>query len=188
MNTFTKHSKLIIIVGIFLIISCFTLGSYINAYNYGNQMDNQIKAQYQQSENVLAQYSQKIQELTQVPVMYKDDLKEVISATMQGRYGKDGSKAVFQWIKEHNLPFDASLYKSIMQNIEAGRADFAVENKKLIDIVAEYNTALGSFYTGFWIRLSNHPRIDLAQFKPITNDYASETFSKGKETGPIKLR
>jgi hypothetical protein len=179
-----KYAILAIILAIIAII----FGSYVDAFNYGNRMDNTIDAQYKQTENVLAQYSQRIQELVQVPTMYKDDLKEVVSATMQGRYGADGSKAVFQFIKEHNISFDSNLYKTLQQNIEAGRKDFEFENKKLIDMVNEYKIAIGSFYRGFWIHLAGFPKIDFEKFKPITNTYAKETFEKGVEAQPIKLR
>ena len=183
-----KNLKLFIILGILAFFLLILGGSFVSSYNYGNRMDNSIKAQYEQMENVLAQYSQRIQELVQVPTMYTDDLKEVVSASMQGRYGKDGSKAVFQFIEENNIAFDSSLYKSIMQNIEAGRNDFDFENKRLIDIKNEYNIAIGSFYTGMWIRVAGFPRIDLDKYNPITNTYAKETFATGVEKAPIKLR
>lgn len=183
-----KHTTLFISLGTFLVFSLILIGSYTSAYNYGNTMDNKVQAQYQQMENVLAQYSQRIQELVQVPVMYKDDLKEVISATMQGRYGQDGNKAVFSFIKEHSQGFDSSLYKTVSQSIEAGRKDFEFENKKLIDLTTEYKISIGTLYTGFWMRVAGFPKIDLTQYKPISNTYAAETFKAGKEVAPIKLR
>lgn len=183
-----KNLKLYLALVISAVIALIIFGSYVSSFNYGNRMDNLIQAQYTQSENVLAQYSQRIQEIVQVPTMYKEDIKEIISSTMQGRYGKDGSKAVFQFIKEHNLNLDSSLYKSIQQNIEAGRKDFEFENKKLIDILNEYKTASGSFYGGFWLRCAGFPKIDLEKFKPISNSYAKETFEKGFENKPMRLR
>ena len=183
-----KYIKILVTLGCLGFLGIMLLGSYISSYNFGNKMDNQIEAQYQQMENVLSQYSQRIQEMVQVPTMYKDDLKEVVSASMQGRYGKDGSKAVFQFIKEHNIAFDSSLYKSIMQNIEAGRKDFEFEQKKLIDLTAQYKIASGSFYNGFWLRMAGFPKIDLSKYKPISNTYAAETFATGVEKAPIKLR
>jgi hypothetical protein len=151
-------------------------------------MDNMIKSQYNNMQNILSQYSQRIQEMAQVPTMYKDDLKEIVSASMQGRYGKDGSKAVFQFLKENNQTLDSSMYKSIQQNIEAGRKDFEFENKKLIDMRNEYNTAIGSFYKGMILRMTGFPKIDLDKYKAISNSYAKSTFEKGYEEAPIKLR
>ena len=163
-------------------------GSYVSAYNYGNRMDNQIKSQYTNMENVLSQYSQKIGEMVQVPTMYKDDLKEIVNSSMQGRYGNDGSKAVFQFLKESNPTLDSSMYKKIQESIEAGRNDFEIENKKLIDIKNEYNTSIGSFYFGTLLRIAGFPRIDLEKYQPISNSYAKETFEVGYEKTPIKLR
>lgn len=187
MSNVAKYS-ILSFVGVFLLMVILVVGSFVSAYNYGNRMDNMVKAQYLQSENVLAQYSQRIQELVQVPTMYKDDLKEVVSATMQGRYGRDGSKAVFSFIKEHSQGFDSSLYKNISQNIEAGRKNFEYENEKLIDLEAEYKISIGTLYTGFWLRLAGFPRISFEDYKPIFNNYAIDTFKEGKEDGPIKLR
>ena len=81
-----------------------------------------------------------------------------------------------------------SLYKKIQQSIEAGRNDFEFENKKLIDIKNEYNIAIGSFYTGTMLRIAGYPKIKLDEFMPISNTYAKNTFEKGYEEAPIKLR
>lgn len=183
-----KNIKIIFITVTLIILFFLALGTYVNTYNYGNKMDNLIKSQYQNMENVLAQYSQKIQEMVQVPTIYKDDLREIIRTSMQGRYGEEGSRAVIQFIQENNPAFDSNLYKIIQQNIEAGRKDFEFENKKLIDILREYNTALGSFYIGKLLKIAGYPKINLDEFKPISNSYAKDTFKKGYEETPIKLR
>lgn len=163
-------------------------GSYVSAFNRGNVMEQQIKAQYEQNQNVLAQYGQKVQEIASVPAMYRDDLKEVVTAAMQGRYGADGSKAVFQWIKEHNVNFDSTLYTKIQQTIEAGRNQFQNEQEKLIDIKRQYETQLGYFWGGMWLRIAGYPKINLADYKVVKTDAAVEAFTTGKEKGPIKLR
>jgi hypothetical protein len=185
--TKAKIITFIVLVSIFSLIALIFM-SYVSIYNYGNRMDNTVKSEYFQMQNVLSQYSQKIQEMVQVPTMYKDDLKEIVQSSMQGRYGKDGSKAIFQFLKEHNQTLDSSLYKKIQQSIEAGRNDFEFENKKLIDIKNEYNIAIGSFYTGIMLRIAGYPKIKLDEFVPISNTYAKSTFEKGYEDTPIKLR
>jgi len=176
------------ILGFFPFLGIILFISYTSSYNYGNRMDNKIQSQYKNMENVLAQYSQKVREVAQVPGIYKDDLKEIVNASMSGRYGKDGSKAVFQFLKEHNQTLDSSMYVKIQQIMEAGRNDFQFENTKLIDMTNEYKIAIGSFYQGFWLRIAGFPKIDLEKYKPISNSYAKDTFEKGYEDGPIKLR
>lgn len=175
-------------LGLILIFGISLFSSYVSSYNYGNRMENQIQSQYQQMQNVLTQYYQRVNEISQVPSMYKGDLKEIVNASIQGRYGKDGSKAVFQFLKEHNVSLDSQMYLKIQQVIESGRNNFEFENKKLIDIKNEYNVALGSFFQGFWLRLSGYPKIDLNKFRVITNDYSNQVFETGKEDSFIKLR
>ena len=46
-------------------------------------------------------------------IMAKDDMKEVIETALTARYGQDGSKATWQWIKEQNPSVDPSLYKKL---------------------------------------------------------------------------
>jgi hypothetical protein len=75
-----------------------------------------------------------------------------------------------------------------MQNIEGGRKDFEFEQKKLIDIKNEYNIAIGSLYTGTWLRIAGFPKIDLDKYHIISNTATKEVFKNGVETGPIKLR
>jgi hypothetical protein len=201
-GVFTKLIPWIAVVFTLLIL----LGSYVSAYNYGNQMETRIKSQHKNMENVLAQYSQTIQELMQVPTAYKDDLKEILTATMQGRYGftttttsADGKTTqtnnnesrqgpLMQFMNEHNLNLDSTMYRQVQQNIEAGRQKFEFENKKLIDIKNEYQTSLGSFYKGKWMQIAGYPKIDLDKFDIVSNGYARQSFEKGMETGPIKLR
>ncbi len=177
---------LIILIPVIAIATIFSL--YVSAFNYGNKMDNKIKAQYQQMENVLAQYSQKIQELAQVPSMYAQDFKSIVDASMQGRYGAGGSKAVFQFLTESNQNLSPELYGKISQNIEAGRKDFEFENTKLIDIKNEYNIALGSFMQGTFLRLAGFPKIKLDDYNIVSNSYAKTAIKNGFEEGPIKLR
>jgi hypothetical protein len=120
--------------------------------------------------------------------MYKNDFKEVTTAAIQGRYGENGSKAVFQWLQEQNPNLDARIYIKLQQLIEAGRDDFKIAQTKLIDVKRQYETALGYFWQGLWLKIAGYPKADLAMYKPITTDRVEQTFQKGKEDGPLKLR
>jgi len=162
--------------------------SYISAFNAGNSLENSIEAAWKQSENVLAQYGQKIAEAAQVPAMQRDDLSKVVTDALQSRYGADGSKAVFQWIQEQNPKIDSKVYVQLQQMIESGRNDFSNSQKMMIDRKQIYNTQLGSFWRGFWLDVAGYPKRDMSKYIEVTTSRASDTFKTGVEASPIKLR
>ena len=162
--------------------------SYVSAFNYGNSMEQSLKAVQTDNKNKLAQYGQKVLEVAQVPDMYKKDMVEITTAAIQGRYGEDGSKATFQFLKEQNPTLDASMYKQIQQVIEAGRNDFQAGQARQIDIRRSYETSLGSFWQGMWMRMAGYPKVNLADFDIVSTDRADTAFKNKKEDGPIKLR
>ena len=176
-------------VSAFLVGIMLTLfGSYVSAVNYGAAAEAGIKAAYTNNQNVLAQYSQKVQEVAQVPAMYTEDLTKVTRAAIEGRYGADGSKAVFQWLKEQNPQLDSKVYVKIQQVVESGRDEFKTAQTRLIDEKRVYETALNTFWHGLWLRIAGYPKINLDDYKVITTAQTDATFAAGKETAPIKLR
>ena len=162
--------------------------SYVAAFNFGNATEQQLKAVKENNKNILAQYGQKVKETAQVPAMYTEDLTKVVTAAIQGRYGEDGSKATWQWIKEQNPNLDPSLYKQIQQVIEAGRNDFQNGQTKLIAVKQTYQTALGSFWQGTLLRFAGYPKINLDEYQIVSTSRADDAFEKGKEDAPINLR
>ncbi len=178
----------ITVLGIIAVLIATAVVSYITNYNYGNMAEKTIVAEYANMENILAQYSLKVEEAAQVPGMKTEDLTKVMREAMTGRYGKDGSKAVFQWIKE-NYPGQVSdaLYVQIQQIIEAGRNKFENAQTKFIDTKRVYETNLGYFWKGFWLGVAGYPRIDLAKFVVISSEHAQDAFKTGVDKG-VKLR
>lgn len=168
-------------------VALVIFGSYVNAYNAGNQMEKAIQAQWEQNKNVLAKHEKRVLEAAQVPEMYRDDYAKMIREAMQGRYGEGGSKAVFQWIKEQNIKFDSRLYAKLQDLIEAGRNEFENEQKKLIDLKRGYETQLGYFWRGMWLKVAGYPKINLADYRIVTSERTEQVFEKGKEE-PLRLR
>lgn len=185
MNAGTKI--LISVLGIIAVIVAIFAGSYVSNYNYGNKTENTIKAEYKNMENILAQYSLKVMEAGQVPSMYKNDMKDVMTSVMAARMGKSGSRAAFQWFKEHNINLDAGMYRQIQQIIEAGRNKFENAQTKFIDTKRAYNTNLGYLWKGTWLKVAGYPKINLDDYKIITSGHAQKSFSTGVDEG-IKLR
>lgn len=161
--------------------------SYISAYNTGNRMEQALKATFANNENILAQFGQKVAEVVQVPDMARDDLIAVTREALQGRYGAEGSQAVFQMLTEQNPSIDPGLYRQIQQVIEGGRNEFQNAQTRLIDQKRAYETALGSFWQGMWLRIAGYPKVNLEDFKVISTSRAQQVFESGVEA-PMQLR
>lgn len=161
--------------------------SYISAYNTGNRLERTIEATFTDNQNVLAQYSNRIGEAAQIPAMQRDDLAEVVERALEARFGDEGSQAMFQWIQEQNPQIDSSVYTELQRIINAGREDFRVAQTRLIDQKRVYETALGSFWQGTWLRIAGYPQTDLDQFVVVTNARTNEAFGTGQEES-IQLR
>lgn len=172
-----------VFLGIVAAIALTLIGSYITNANYGNRAEVTIKATWEDNENILAQYSLKVMEVAQVPDMYKNDIKEIYTAALSGRYGENGSTAMFQFLKEQNPQIDSSLYTRIQQIMEAGRNEFRVAQTRLVDQKRSYETNLGYFWKGFWLTRAGYPKIALADYKVITSNYATEAFETGVDEG-----
>lgn len=175
-------------IGLVVLAALIAVTAYVGANDYAAGAEAQLRAARDDNKNILAQYQQKVLEAVQVPEMYKNDLKEVISADVQGRYGPEGSKATVQFLKEHAVNFDAGLYKTITEIIQGGRKDFEIGQTRMIDIRRSYETQLGYAWRGFWLRLAGFPKINLADYAPITTEGVETTYKNGKEAGPLKLR
>lgn len=169
------------------VVGVTIVGVGIGVYNDCISAEAGIKAQYAQNKNNYDNYFKKLREVASVPELYVNDLKAVYTSALQGRYGAKGSQAVFQFIKEHNPNFDASLYRSIQQVVEAGRNDFEANQKTLIDKKRVYELGLRTFPRSLFVTLLGFPKIDLALFDIITSDETEKVFGT-KKSEPIKLR
>ena len=170
-----------------LLLAVISVLTVISMHNSAVRMEKGIQAQYEQNQNRRSAYVNSIAEAVQIPKMYKDDFKEIVTAALQGRYGKNGSQATFQWLKEHNINFDSSVYKKLQTMIEAGREKFAHEQKLLIDKKRQYETELQTFPGSLVYPILGFPRINLDDYKIVKSADNEAVFNKGVES-PLKLR
>jgi len=157
------------------------VGLYISNSNRGASMEESIVASYEVNRNVLSNTTARVMEMAQVNEMYRDDLSGIIEDTFTGRYGADGSQAVFQWINEQNIPLDPGLYRNLQASIEAGRNEFRNSQDRLIDHRRHYQRQLRFVVSGFFLRLAGYPMIDLDEYDIIILDEVNQRFESGTD-------
>lgn len=177
---------LTIILSVLVLLGITIFSSYVKYHDIGVSLEKGITAQWEENENILAQYSLKIKEMAQIPDMYANDLKEVYREALGGRYGDDGSKAVMQWIQEQNPQLSPDVYISIQQAMEAGRNKFENGQSILVDRKRTYETLLGKFWSGMFLKFAGFPEIELEKYKIISSRHAQDAFETGIDEG-IKL-
>lgn len=176
------------VVGSLVLVGGFLVVNYIKHSNAANTLEKSITASTRDREATLAGYGQKVLEAVQVPNIAKDHLKETIAAAITGRYGPNGSQAVFQSIQENNPTIDPALYRNLQRMIEAGRNEFDQKNRNVASKCQVYETALDNVWSGFWMNLSGWPKIDIKKVcEPISTDRAQDAVKNGKESGPLQL-
>ena len=173
--------KILLMVGLaFLVLGGVACSVGVGTYNSLVTQEEGVKAQYTQNQNNYDNMWKKFREASQVSTQYSKDLKEVYDSAIQSRYGKSGSGAMMQWIKEHNPNFDASMYKGLQQLVETGRNSFEANQKMLIDKKRAYTTDLRVFPNSLLASTLGFPKIDLDKYKIVTSGATDEAFESGK--------
>lgn len=160
--------------------------NYYKYYNMGVTMERTVKTVHENNKVILNSYTTKVQEVAQVPAIYKADLQDTIKATFEGRYGDKGSQAVFQMIKESNMNLAPEMYIQIQQVMESGRNEFKTSQQQLVDVTQNYQASLDYAWSGFWLKQAGYPKINLNDYKILTTDEVTEKFKSGKDEA-IKL-
>ena len=157
------------------------VASYIGAANYGNDLETQLDAKYQNNEVILSSGYQQLQGVAGVTKMATDDQIAIFTAAIQGRYGANGSQAVFQMLKEQNPQIDHQLYRKVQQIVESTQKEFQNGQTEFLEMKRSYTRALGTVWQGFWLARAGYPKVDLNKYKIISSDSAADAFKTGKQ-------
>lgn len=175
------------VIGLMAVVIFGLIIGYFTTCNTAVRQEASLAATWTNNQNILGQYTLKVQEVASIPAMYKDDLKEVMAKELSSRYGANGSQASMQWIKEHSVNFDSSLYTKIQQVIEAGRNEFQNAQTRLIDQKRVYVTMLGTVPSSWFLSMGGFPKVDLSKYKPVVAADTEAAFTSGV-SAPIKMR
>lgn len=196
MNTINKQrgsAVAWVLGGLFLFIfvaSLISVGLVISKRNAFVRIENNIVIGYDESKNVHSNYVLRIQEMAQVPKMATKQLSEVIKASNEGRYGADGSKAVFQFLKEQNPNIPDSLYTNIQKEVVGGRLDFQSKITRVNDNKKVAYNMLDDTVGGFILKdILGMPRKNIGydggkdDYPVIMSETSVETFKTGVDKG-----
>jgi hypothetical protein len=187
-----KGSALLVLVAFFGIITVFAFSAIFYAISIRDnfvKVENSIPAIYEDSKNVHSNYVLKIKEMAQVPKMATEQLSRIVKDAIQGRYGDDGSKAVFQFIKEQNPTIDPTLYTNIQKEIAGGRTDFENKIRMVIDKKRVATDMLDQTVGGTFLKFMGMPRKsfgyngDKDDYPVIMSEQSAETFKTGIDKG-----
>jgi hypothetical protein len=185
MNNFLKGFVPVAAIGL-VVILCF--GGYSCYFkSKAVEFENGIKYQDKEMQNVYDNFWKEVQELAQVPDMYRDDVMKVFEGVLKNRYGEEGSKAMWQWIQEHNPNIPADIYTRVQDSIQAGRARFTKAQTRLLDLKNQYENFLQKPVNDWFAARQKRPRIDLSKYDILTSEKTSKAFDTKKDE-PIKIR
>ena len=153
-------NKTLIALAVGAVVIIGIASTLISGYNGAISSEQSVIGQYKANENLLGQYTLQVMESMQVADAYKDGVKDVVKAAIEGRYGPDGSKAVLQFIKEQNPTLDPALYTNVQDIITTKRNEFQHKQDELISRCQTYQTTLRSFPSNIVLGLFNFPRMD----------------------------
>lgn len=169
--------KKVLIIGVSiltLIIIVAIMG--ISASNKEVKLRSQIIAQKQVCEAFYDKLWKVIAQKAQVAEQYKGAFKDIYPSLIEGRYGNEKGGTLMKWITESNPTFDITLYKDLMLSIEAERAGFFMEQKRLIDLNNEHRIIRTTFPSSIFI--GNRGDI---QIMIVSSDATKKVMETGKE-------
>ena len=174
--------KKLIIVGvsvITLVILVAIIG--ISASNREIELRSKITAQKEACEAYYDKLWKVISQKAQVADQYKDAFKEIYPQLIEGRYGNEKGGTLMKWIQESNPNFDISLYKDLNASIEAERAGFFMEQKKLIDLNNQHRIVKKTFPASLFI--GSRPDIEII----IVSSAATKKVMETGEENDVEL-
>lgn len=149
-STFTLVAIIVVILGLF--------GTYVSTHNSAVRLEANIEKFDKSSQNTLSSYTMKLKEAANVPDMYLEGLRGIIKETFQGRYGEDGSQAVFQWIQEQNVQVDSQVYLKLQTIIDGGRNEFKQSQDRKLDECSTYEVLRNNFISGIFLKFAGFPK------------------------------
>lgn len=150
---------------------------WVSANNKEVRLRNRLTAQQKANEATFDQTWKVIQQQAGVTTEYKESFRSTFTDIMNARYSGDkNASTLMKWVKEANPHFDSSLFKTLMNTIEAQRTNFTREQKLLLDLQREHNDVLTTFPSSLFV--GGRAPIEV---KIVTSGKTNQSFATGEE-------
>lgn len=167
-------------IGILVILVVMGLGLFgkgVTVYNTHINLKTQIEAKQKDNEQVFDNMWKKISQTAQVADKYKDGLKEVLTAYVDGR-AKGDSNLLMDWTKEAVPSFDSNIYMQINNVVVASRDDFVKNQRMLLDLSRQHNQFIQTFPNNIFCMILNIKEIEI---RVVTSTKTEQAFETQKE-------
>lgn len=165
------------------IIIIFVLGaiigvSYVSYHNSWTDKNNLYEEQLEVDKVIFDEVWKVIKQQAKVSDQYADKFRENYQAIMNGRYGDDGRQGggFLNVIQESNPEFDASMYKKLMNTIEAQRSKFTRNQQRLISIHKELKNLKQKFPSSLFLGSKKLPEL-----VTVTSSKTKVSFETGED-------
>ena len=169
--------KLLGLAAVFAVVSLALWGisSYITYENQFASLTAQYGAQDKVNQTVYDEVWKTVKQEANITDVYADRFKEIYVQVMDARY-KDGAGQLMQWITEQNPNFTPDLYGRLMNTIEARRAEFTNNQKRLISLHAELKKLTTTIPSSWFLSGKRIP-----EPRPVTSTRTGQAFDTGKD-------
>lgn len=138
---------------------------------------NLIHAKQQDNVSEYDNMWKKISQAAKVTRAQKTALLEIFRAHAEARGGSSGN-AVISWLKESVPSVDTTTFNNLQNIIAAGRDNFTLRQKELLDLKQKHDTLLDSFPSGVYLSMLGREKIDVTI---ITSSRAQKAFETGRD-------
>lgn len=170
------------VVAVFLLTIIISAGTILSHRNTIVALEERVNAQYTTNQSNYDNMWKKFKEMTQVTDIQAEQIKEVYTDLIAGRY--DDPNVLFKMVQEQNPQLDTGVYTQLQREISAGRTQFDNNQKQISDIIREYNTYVRVHF--ITTAIIGAKELDASRFI-VTSEQTQKAFQE-KQADVIDLR
>lgn len=165
------------VVAFIVICAIIALTSLVGFRNTAIDLEERIKAQHTANKSNYDNMWKSFVEASQVTEKQAQEFKEIYDGLIAGRYEGD-SEVLFKAVQEQNPNINTDLYVKLQNMIESGRKEFDNNQKKITDIIREYNTYIRKHFISNAIL--NFKELDANDYI-VTSQRTTNAFESGED-------